>query len=286
MKIGVFANPTKPGAAALLRDLQRVCVQAGAQCLLETRTAQLIRRPGLPVKALLKKIDVLLVAGGDGSLLRVVHEVYPTQVPLLGINIGNLGFLTAITRNEILASVTGILEGQESLRFSPRLAMRAVCRGQGEVRTLPCALNDFVIFRGNSSRVVRMRVFIDDELVNEYVADGLIIATPTGSTAYAMAAGGPIISPETKAFYLTPICPHSLSNRGLVFSPESVLRVEIPKQAAPVILQYDGRPSLRLRPGDSMEVSVAEKPVVLAFLANRDFFQILRTKLNWSGMIG
>jgi NAD+ kinase len=201
---------------------------------------------------------------------------------MLGINIGNLGFLTAITRGEILDVAADILKGQQTLRFSPRLALKAILHSDKNY-VLPCALNDIVLFRGNSSRVVRMRVFIDDTLVNEYVADGMIVATPTGSTAYAMAAGGPIISPETAAFYLSPICPHSLSNRGLLFSPNSVLRVEIPSKGAPLVLQYDGRSSYRMRPGDWLEVSAAKDPVILAFMANRDFFQILRQKLNWSG---
>lgn len=283
MKIGIIANRTKPGAAALLRELHKVCDEAQVELLLEASTAQFIRQRGLKLPALLKKVDLLLVAGGDGSLLRVLHEIYPAPVPLLGINIGRLGFLTAMTGDEILGGAVNILSGRQKLRLSPRLALRAVVHNAKGSQTIPCALNDIVVFRGNATRMVRMRVLIDNTLVNEYTADGLIVATPTGSTAYAMAAGGPIISPETKAFYLNPICPHSLSNRGLVFAPESVLRVEIPTGASTVQLQYDGRPSMRLRAGDWLEVRAAPHPVMLAFLAERDFFQILRQKLKWSG---
>jgi NAD+ kinase len=283
MKIGVIANRTKPGAAALLRQLHKVCAEAGVELFLEASTAQLIRQSGLQLPVLLKKVDLLLVAGGDGSLLRVLHEIYPAPIPLLGINIGRLGFLTAMTGEEILGGAVNILSGRQKLRFSPRLALKAVVHHSKGEQTIPCALNDIVVFRGNATRMVRMRVLIDDTLVNEYTADGLIVATPTGSTAYSMAAGGPIISPETKAFYLNPICPHSLSNRGLVFAPESVLRVEIPTGASTVQLQYDGRPSARLRAGDWLEVRAAQHPVMLAFLAERDFFQILRQKLKWSG---
>jgi NAD+ kinase len=171
---------------------------------------------------------------------------------------------------------------QGRFRTSRRDPLRLTVRSGRRRREVACALNDVVISR-STSRMALIRVVADGHFVNEYIADGLVIATATGSTAYSMAAGGPIIAPDAPGLILSPICPHTLTNRGLVLAAPSVLRVEAPTQSHPLVLQYDGCDGGRLSPGEWAEIRTAAAPVNLAFLENRDFFQILREKLKWSG---
>jgi len=224
VKVGVVVNGSKPGARDVLNQLIEFSQgHANLQLLFEKRTGALIRRPGLSELDLAKKSDLLLVAGGDGSLLDVVESVFPSPTPILGVNIGSLGFLTAVAETEV-ATILPYL-AKNNLRLSPRLALEThFHHSNGRNHLIPCALNDVVISRANVGRLVRIRVEVGDYLVTEYVCDGLIIATPTGSTAYSLAAGGPIISPDAESIILTPICPHTLTNRALVVGAEETLR--------------------------------------------------------------
>jgi NAD+ kinase len=243
----------------------------------------MLKCAGYTEAELAKKSDLLLVAGGDGSLLDVVAAVYPTQVPILGINIGSLGFLTAISETE-LSSVLPYL-AQNNLLLSPRLALEThFHQAKDKKRVIPCALNDVVIARANALRLVRIRVEVGDYLVTEYVCDGLIIATPTGSTAYSLAAGGPILSPDANSIVLTPICPHTLTNRALVVGNE-VIRIRVIPQAgvpAPAV-QFDGEPGGKLHAHEWLEIRPAKAKVQLAYLPHSDFYRVLRQKLKWSG---
>lgn len=280
MKIGVIANHSKPGAVAVLRELLALGAVHGATLRLEATTARLIRQRGESIANLIRKSDLLIVIGGDGSLLRVVHQVYPSPIPLFGINLGRLGFLTAVRQDELAAVLPEVFQGH--LRTSQRLPLRITLHSGRRRREIPCALNDVVISR-SASRMALIRVFADDLFVNEYIADGLVVATPTGSTAYSLAAGGPIISPDTEGIILSPICPHTLSNRSLILAGKSLIRLESPTQDQPLTIQYDGCDGGLLRTGEWAEIRTAPAPVTLAFLKNRDFFQILREKLKWSG---
>ena len=281
MKIGVIANHSKPGAVAVLRELLALGAVHGATVRLESSTARLIRQKGDSIASLIRKSDLLIVVGGDGSLLRVVHQVYPSSIPLFGINLGRLGFLTAVRQDELAAVLPEVFQG--NFRTSQRLPLRITLHsGRRRRREIPCALNDVVISR-SASRMALIRVLADGLFVNEYIADGLVVATPTGSTAYSLAAGGPIISPDTEGIILSPICPHTLSNRGLILAGKSQIRLEAPTQDQPLTIQYDGCDGGLLRTGEWAEIRTAPAPVTLAFLKNRDFFQILREKLKWSG---
>ncbi len=280
MRIGVIANRTKAGALGFLKTLKDVSGQYGVELFWEEGTAKLLHLQGHTLEFLREKADLLLVAGGDGSILRVVQSIYPSQIPILGINIGGLGFLTAVTGDEIGAALTHIVAGK--LRYSERLVLQTRVRAGGKESEIPCALNDLVAFR-TTAHMARLRVFSGPFLVSDYEADGLIVATPTGSTAYALSAGGPIVLPEARVFTLNPICPHTLTNRTLVLSADSTLRIEVPPRCAPVRLEFDGHSGGVLHAGDWAEVGVAPHPVRLAFLAQRDFFGILRQKLGWRG---
>ncbi len=244
----------------------------------------MIRRPGLSAAELAKKSDLLLVAGGDGSLIDVAASVFPAQVPILGVNIGSLGFLTAVAETEVEKILPYIAAGD--LRLSPRLVLEThFHRANGKCHVIPCALNDIVVARTTGSHLARIRVEIGDYLVTEYVCDGLIVSTPTGSTAYSLAAGGPILSPDADSIVLTPICPHTLTNRALVVGSDQVIRVRVVRQAgvpAPGV-QFDGRPGGQLRPHEWLEIKPAAAKVQLAYLPHSDFYRVLRQKLKWSG---
>jgi NAD+ kinase len=283
--VGVVVNRTKPGACDVLNQLIEFSqAHANLHLLFEKRTAALIHRTGLSEPELAKKSDLLLVAGGDGSLLDVVEAVFPSPTPILGVNIGSLGFLTAVAETEV-STILPFLAAN-SLRLSPRLALEIHFHHvNGRTQLIPCALNDVVISRANVGRLVRIRVEVGDYLVTEYVCDGLIVSTPTGSTAYSLAAGGPIISPDSGSIILTPICPHTLTNRALVVGADETIRIRLVKQAgvaAPAV-QVDGRAAGHLRPHELLEIKPAKSKVPLAYLPHSDFYHVLRQKLKWSG---
>ena len=302
MKIGVVANQTKPGAAAVVLQLHLQAAELGLALLYDAETvrifkgkgkdktkdkgtgkksARLPKPVGLPLPELAQKVDLLLVIGGDGSLLRVVHQTYPSSVPLLGINLGRLGFLTALRRDELGIVFSAILESR--LRISPRFPLFVRVRAGKKRFEIPCALNEIVLSRGGS-RMALIRVEAGGAFVNEYIADGLILATATGSTAYSLAAGGPILTPEANGIFINPICPHTLSNRGLFLAGGASVRLTVPPQDKYLTLHYDGTSAGVIHTGDTIEVETARSPVNFAFLKERDFFHILREKLRWSGV--
>jgi NAD+ kinase len=285
MKIGVIVNCSKPGARDVLNQVTEFAVaHPNLHLLFEKRTGALIRKPGMSEVELAKKSDLLLVAGGDGSLLDVVGQVYPTQVPILGVNIGSLGFLTAASESEVDTILPCL--ASNDLLLSPRVALETTFhRTGGRSHVVPCALNDVVISRVNISSLIRVRVEVGDYLITEYVCDGLIIATATGSTAYSLASGGPILSPDADAIVINPICPHTLTNRAVVVGTDQPIRVRmVPKHgvAAPAV-QFDGRPGGSIRPHEWLELRPAKSKVNLAYLPHSDFYRILRQKLKWSG---
>jgi NAD+ kinase len=285
MKIGVVVNRSKPGAIEVLNQLVEFSVaHPNLQLLFEKRTGALIKKPGLDEVELAKRSDLLLVAGGDGSLLDVVGTVYPTDVPILGVNIGSLGFLTAASESEVDTILPCL--ANNDLLLSKRLALETTFhRLGGKSHVIPCALNDVVISRVNISSLIRVRVEVGDYLITEYVCDGLIIATATGSTAYSLASGGPILSPDAEGIVINPICPHTLTNRAVVVGTDQPIRVHlVPKRgvAAPAV-QFDGRAGGTMRPHEWLEIRPAKSPVHLAYLPHSDFFRVLRQKLKWSG---
>jgi NAD+ kinase len=205
-------------------------------------------------------------------------------VPILGVNIGSLGFLTAVAETEV-EKILPYLASRDLL-LSPRLVLETIFHHKnGRTQLIPCALNDIVIMRATASRLARIRVEVGDYLVTEYVCDGLIVSTPTGSTAYSLASGGPILSPNADAIVLTPICPHTLTNRALVVGTDQVIRVRVVKQSgvpAPAV-QFDGRSGGNLHPHEWLEIKPAKARVQLAYLPHSDFYRVLRQKLKWSG---
>jgi NAD+ kinase len=283
--VGVIVNGSKPGAKDVIYQvIEFAQSHPKLNLLFEKRTGRLIHRPGLSETALAQRSDVLLVAGGDGSLIDVVNAVYPSQTPILGVNIGSLGFLTAVSEAEV-EKVMPFLETKE-LRLSPRLVLETIFHhANGKNHLIPCSLNDIVVARVSASRLARIRVEVGDYLVTEYVCDGLIVSTPTGSTAYNLASGGPILSPDADSIVLTPICPHTLTNRALVLGTDQPIRVRVVKQPGvpPPGVQFDGHAGGSLRPHEWLEIRPGKAKVQLAYLPHSDFYRVLRQKLKWSG---
>jgi NAD+ kinase len=225
--------------------------------------------------------DFAVVLGGDGSVLRAARTFGPLGIPLVGINVGKFGFLTETSVGEHEGVLGDVLEGNCSL--AERMMLRCTLRRGGEDVVDTVALNDAVIARTSLSRIVTIDFHVNGELVNTYRADGLIVATPVGSTAHSLAAGGPIVQPEMAALIISPICPHTLSNRPLVLPPETDLTLMAREWAERPAVTVDGQVHEELREGDEVRVQKAEKPLRLIRTGRSSFFRTLRGKLDWRG---
>jgi NAD+ kinase len=281
--IGIAVNTSKPEARQRLSELLRLLSQHGVRVLLDERGAALAGRrvTTQSLRQIGQTADLVIVLGGDGTLLHVVRDLGDTQALVLGVNLGGLGFLTSVRSDGMAVSVGEILRGK--YRVSERQTLQATLRRNGRARALPVALNDFVVGRGAVSRVVRLQLTIDGELLTEYVCDGMIFATPTGSTAYSLSAGGPILMPATQAMIVTPICPHALSNRSIIVAGESVVQCRVTRAAGKLSLTTDGQVHTVLTVGDTVEVRRADRVVRLVMPRDQSQAGVLREKLKWSG---
>lgn len=279
--IGLIAHAAKPEARAVVRAVVKALRDRKMAFSLEKNTAALAgRKSPLDERALAKEAELLLVMGGDGTILRVVHKLGANIRPVFGINIGSLGFLTCAGPAEIDSAVESIAR-KNFLLSSRHLLMVEISDARGRV-VRHYGLNDVVVSRGERSQLVKIHVEIDGTELTDYNADGLIIATPTGSTAYSLAAGGPVLMPDSGAFVVTPICPHVLTNRSTVVSDRSVIeaRLRVEQQ---VFVTIDGRAALAMRVGDTLRVTKSDRVLPLAMLPQRLFPDVLRQKLKWSG---
>ncbi len=232
--------------------------------------------------AALEGVDLAVSLGGDGTLLACARMVAERGVPILAVNMGDFGFITEVSRSELFVAWEKFLSGR--LGTSERLMFSAAVRRNGAEIASFTGLNDAVISTLGISRMIRLKVFLSDTAVGRYRADGVIVATPTGSTAYSMAAGGPIVYPEMDAFILTPICPFTLSNRPTVVPASEILRIEVEDpQKTDVALTIDGQESLTLAPRDCVLIRRAAKKALIVRSDKRSFYEVMRTKLNWSG---
>ncbi|MBL9135961.1 MAG: NAD(+)/NADH kinase [Verrucomicrobiales bacterium] len=228
--------------------------------------------------ALAAACDLMLVFGGDGTILRVAREVAGQPTPLLGINVGRLGFLAEVTAGQLGAAVDRIVAGDYRIEARP-LMLAELKRGGPPLR----AMNDFVFTRGDVSRMIEVEVAVDGEELTRYRCDGLIVASPTGSTAYSLAAGGAIVSPSARVFTITPICPLTLSNRSVIVDLNSKVLVRICTGKLKTHLTADGQVATRLRLGDETVIRKAPEEIRLLRLTGSSFFQTLQQKLHWSG---
>ena len=226
-----------------------------------------------------KNLDLLVVLGGDGTFLRAAALGAPHGIPVLGVNLGSLGFLTAFSRDEAEQITRAALRGE--LPIEERMLLEVTLHRASGEKESHTALNDCVVSQGAIARLLDLDVTLDGTRVTVYKADGLIIATPTGSTAYNLAAGGPILVPDLKAIVLTPICPHTLTNRPLVAPGDAHVQVTVGPGSQNVVMTIDGTVGRPVAPGDRIEVRCARDSVRMVVSPTRGFFDVLRQKLNW-----
>ena len=236
---------------------------------------------GHTLKGIGQTADLIIVLGGDGTILRAARELEGCETPILGVNLGYLGFLTSVRAETLGEAVPQVLRGEYQL--SERHTLQASVRRTGNPLEVHCALNDAVISRGAISRIVRLHLSIDGEMLTEYVCDGMIFATATGSTAYSLSAGGPILVPTARGLIVTPICPHALSNRSVIVGENSVIRCRVASVSGELLLTVDGQVQLRMQVGDEVEVQQSTRKVQLVTLPGHSYFEVLREKLKWSG---
>ncbi len=280
--IGLLAHSEKADARELVATLCSELDARGADYELEAHTASLVGREStLNEYELATRCELLVIMGGDGTILRAVHRVREQLRPVFGINIGSLGFLTCLGPSEVFRAVESILTNDFILSKRHLLLVELIAVDR-TTRSF-YALNDVVLTGGEPSRLVRIHVEVDGETLTDYNADGLIIATPTGSTAYSLSAGGPILLPSSGVTVVTPICPHVLTNRTVVVGDESVLeaRLAVPDQL--VFMTVDGQASVEMKPDELLRVTKSSRCLPLAMLPERPFTDVLRQKLKWSG---
>jgi NAD+ kinase len=281
-RVGLIGNSEKASAHSVIAEAARLVGKAGRRVYSDPVTARLagLKSEVYPDAAsLTRAVDLLLVFGGDGTMLRIAREVAGLRTPILGINIGGLGFLTAVSSREMRDALKNVWNGKFFLESRPLIEVNGRCQ---DTAVRGRALNDFVISRGIVSRLITLEVSVDNQLLTRYRCDGIVVSSPTGSTAYSLSAGGAVIHPQADVFALTPICPHTLSNRSLIVSLKSTIRVKVISPKPDTILSADGCHLSHLDAGDVVTIRRSRDSVRLMHLADDSFFGTLRQKLLWS----
>jgi NAD+ kinase len=280
--IGLLAHSEKPAALSVVGNLVQELDRHGIPFLLDQSTAALAGRVSdLDESALAAECELLVVMGGDGTILRVVQKLGDKLPPVFGINIGSLGFLTCLGAGEIKRAVESIRD--RTYNLSPRALLKAELQSPSSPTRTLYALNDVVVSRGERSQLVQLHVSLGDIPLTDYNADGLIVATPTGSTAYSLSAGGPILMPDSGCFVVTPICPHVLTNRSVVLSDGAKIKIEVTRSRQIVFVSGDAQSWCPMSHGETLVLSKSERVLPLAMLPERPFTEVLRQKLKWTG---
>ena len=280
VKVAIVAHPRKTDAPMAVRNVRECLLERGIEVVLEEETARLIQEVGKLDFA--DGADLVISLGGDGTLLKTLHRLGPRPIPIAGVNIGTLGFLTACTDEEI--DLLGDHLANEEMNIVERSMLKVEMTEEGGELHQFLALNEAVLMRGETGRLVSLEARVDGELLNHYRADGLIVATPTGSTAYSMAAGGPLLGPHAGVFVITPICPHSMSNRSLVVGEKSVIELSPAGDGEePILFSVDGRDILRIEKDSVVRVTRHDANLRLVRLPGHSFYETLRKKLHWHG---
>ena len=280
--IGLIAHTGKPGVAELVNAVANEFSRVSIQVKIEKETAALVGQRGdQTIPQLAAESDLLVVLGGDGTILNVADQLGDAIKPIFGINVGSLGFLTCSTSTDYREAVECIAKGD--ITFSQRTLLDVRVKNETVDGASMIGLNDAVLSRGELPRLVRLRTRVNGEPLTEFNADGLIVATPTGSTAYSLSAGGPIMAPESGVFVITPICPHVLTNRSIIVTEDSLIEVEPTEGDYPVYLSVDGRDPMRVEMGSAVVIRKAKRTLPLAVMPDVSFFSVVRQKLKWSG---
>jgi NAD+ kinase len=282
-RIGLIGNLEKADCRAIVRKAARLIERAGRKVFCDAQTARLAGRKDdvrPDAKLLAHDVDLLLVFGGDGTMLGVAREIAGSPTPMLGVNIGGLGFLTGVPSDELLHALRCVWNGEFKFESRALIEVNGRCHGRSIRET---AFNDIVVSRGAVSRLIALDVGVDGEPITRYRCDGLIISSPTGSTAYSLAAGGPIVLPTAEVFCLTPISPHSLSNRSIILPLSSAIRIKATNPLPATLLSADGQAVTELDAGDEVTIRRSRRSVRLIQLAEGSFLKALRRKLHWRG---
>src|SRR5581483_9766790 len=263
--IGLIAHTGKQGAADLIRAVSAEFAKHKIAVAIENQSAELAGQKGDgTIAEVAGKVDLLVVLGGDGTILNVADHLEDAIKPVFGINIGSLGFLTCVSSNAFQEAVAAIAENK--ITFSERALLDVRVSLSGDESSKSICLNDAVFSRGELSRLIRLRTRVNGEVLTDFNADGLIVATATGSTAYSLSAGGPIIAPAAEALVITPICPHVLTNRSVIVPDTAVIEIEAVERDYPVFLTIDGRDPVRLERNAVVSVRKAAKTLPLAVM--------------------
>ncbi|HTU36130.1 MAG TPA: NAD(+)/NADH kinase [Candidatus Acidoferrum sp.] len=279
--VGIACKPVKDVVCSVVPPLLAWLREHKIDALVDIETSNCIDAglDGMPREALADKIDLLLVLGGDGTLLSAARALHGHGIPVLGVNLGGLGFLTSVTLDELYPVLDRVIAG--NYRTSDRMTLQATISHDGQLAGPHLALNDAVVNKSAMARMLDFDVYVDQNQVGRYRADGLIVATPTGSTAYSLAAGGPIVHPDLDVLIITPICPHMLTNRPLVVPGTSQVSVDFSAADEPVYLTLDGQTGAQLGLNHRVIVTRSESKVRLVRPTGKTYFEILRSKLRW-----
>ncbi len=279
--IGIFSRPRRADISDVVRPLLDWLAKRGIRGLYDTETAESLRDEvgGTTRDTLARECDLILVLGGDGTLIAAAREAAPLGIPVLPINLGSLGFLTSFTLEELYPALEETLAGH--LEASERMMLTASLVRDGKVVESQRVLNEAVITKGALARMIELELLIDGDFVCRYRADGLIVATPTGSTAYSVSAGGPIVHPAVESIILTPICPHTLSDRPLVVGDCCNVEMRLRGTAESVYLTLDGQKGLLMETEDRVMIARANERLKLIQPHRKTYYEILRSKLKW-----
>ena len=280
-RVGIIAKTHTPGIREILHDLHSWLVERHIQAMFERETAKCFEysSEAYSKAELPALVELLVVLGGDGTLLSAARLVGERCVPILGVNLGQLGFLSEITLDEMYSALEQVLH--KEFTITPRLLLKASVTRDEERLAEYSALNDVVINKSALARIIDLQTCINGQYVTTYKADGLIIATTTGSTAYNLSAGGPIVHPDMHALILTPICPHTLTNRPIVIPDTSQIEISLKSANEDVFLTLDGQVGLALRYRDVVHIHPASYMIQFVRPTERNYFDVLRTKLKW-----
>jgi len=281
-RLGVIANCSKPDAPAVLKKLSQKAGRLGLELVADKASIRLLKRGSKSVKfGKFDDVDAVMALGGDGTMLRAVRMLDGLDVPVIGLNLGALGFLTSVVEGELDRALKCLVSGR--YETSVRAMVEAVVEHNGGNVAKNRALNDVVISSGPSNRVIVLGLAIDGDKVTSYVCDGLIVSTPTGSTGHSLSSGGPILSPETEAFVISLICPHTLSSRPLVVPDKSEIVVSVEDACGKILISVDGQIAQNLQEGDVVRIHRSSRTAKFVHLPGHSYFSVLRKKLHWSG---
>jgi len=281
-KIGVIVNTKRPRAPEVLNELKRLAEQH--RFVLYAEDAEMAESLGaelIPVETFGKTVDVALALGGDGTVLYTSRALHGSDVPIMGINLGSLGFLTSVGDSEIASAMDAIKH--KTYKVSKRLVAECRIFQNGSPVGEECALNDVVLGWGASSRISTLKLSIDHEAVGSFMCDGMIVSTPTGSTGHSLSAGGPILHPGICGFGINVICPHTLGTRPLVVPDSSAITIEVVNAAKELILSIDGQDEYKIEKGGRIEIRKSPHEARFLQLQEHSYFSVLSQKLHWRG---